>query len=248
MSEKRRAQQELKALQAQLLRLQRAYTRQGRCAVIALEGWDAAGKGGLIRRIGWVLDPRSLSVWPIGAPDAAEQRQHWLQRFWARLPPAGEIAIFDRSWYGRVLVERVEGLVTREQWQRAYDEINAFEATLVTDGIRLVKLFLDIDSATQLQRFTARYENPDKRWKLTAEDIRNRGRWDDYARAYADMFSHCSTAAAPWRHIDANDKRQARVDAMRAIVNALGDGVDTTAPAPDAEVDIFMAALSKQAD
>ncbi|MES1927632.1 hypothetical protein SADO_00210 [Salinisphaera dokdonensis CL-ES53] len=246
MGEKRKARQELEALQAQLQRLQLAYARQGRSAVIVLEGWDAAGKGGLIRRIGWVLDPRTLSVWQTGAPDAVERREHWLQRFWRRIPPAGEIAIFDRSWYGRVLVERVEGFAPESAWQRAYDEINAFEQTLVDDGIRLVKLFLDIDSATQLERFTERYENPAKRWKLTAEDIRNRARWEDYEKAYADMFKRCSTAAAPWQRIDANDKRAARVAALREVVAVLAQDVDTALPAPDTEVDTFMAALSRR--
>ena len=240
---RKQAKRELEALQAELQRLQLAYARQGRSAVVVLEGWDAAGKGGLIRRIGWVLDPRTLSVWQIGAPDAVERRQHWLQRFWARIPPAGEIAIFDRSWYGRVLVERVEGFATAQTWHRAYDEINGFEQALVDDGIRVVKLFLDIDSATQLERFVARYENPAKRWKLTAEDIRNRGRWGAYESAYADMFARCSTRIAPWHRIDANDKRRARIEALRVIVDTLGAGVDTALPAPDTAVETFMDAL-----
>lgn len=235
----------LEGLQTQLLRIQHAYAQQPASAVIVLEGWDAAGKGGLIRRIAWALDPRTLSVWPIGAPDAVERREHWLQRFWRRLPSAGEIAVFDRSWYGRVLVERIEGGISRAECDRAYEEINAFERTLVDNGLRLVKLFLDIDADTQQARFLARYENPAKRWKLTAEDIRNRQRWSEYEQAYARMFERCSPAAAPWTRIDARHKKRARVAALCRIVQALGKDVDTTTPIRvDPVVERYMAGLA----
>ena len=243
MAADKSARDELKALQAQLVSIQRVFALQGLSAVIVLQGWDAAGKGGLIRRIAWVLDPRHLTVWPIKAPNAVEQEELWLQRFWRRVPSAGEIAIFDRSWYGRVLVESVEGLISAETCERAYDEINAFEQTLVDNGVRLVKLFLDINADTQLARFRARYENPAKRWKLTADDIRNRARWQDYEQAYARMFERCSTSAAPWTRIDANHKKKARVAAMRRIVEVLGEGVDLSAePGVDQVVDRFMTA------
>lgn len=220
----------LEALQHQLLGLQRAYVRQGRSAVVVLEGWDAAGKGGLIRRMSWVLDPRTLKVWQTGAPSGREAHQHWMQRFWQRVPLHGEIAVFDRSWYGRVLVERVEGFASDEAWARAFGEINHFERSLAEEGIRIVKLFLDISRETQLDRFIQRYRNPDKRWKLTEEDIRNRARWTDYEQAYADMMSRCSTQWAPWTRIDANDKHEARIAALEAIVGRLGEDVDVVPP------------------
>lgn len=223
-------EKKLEALQRQLVLIQQAYGRQGRRGIIALEGWDAAGKGGLIRRIGWALDPRTLRVWQTSAPTVREQRQHWQQRFWEKLPLAGEIAVFDRTWYGRVLVERVEGYATAEEWKRAYAEINAFEKTLTAEGIRIVKLFLDIDRDTQLQRFIERYENPHKRWKITDDDIRNRARWDDYGRAYADMIRHTSQTHAPWTRLNANDKKRYRIEALQLIVDRLGDDVDVSPP------------------
>ena len=245
MAADKSARDELKALQAQLLRIQHVFAAGGHTGVIVLEGWDAAGKGGLIRRIAWTLDPRYLDVWPIKAPDARERRELWLQRFWERLPTASEIAIFDRSWYGRVLVEPIEGFITEAECERAYDEINAFERTLVDNGVRLVKLFLDIDADTQLARFRARYENPAKRWKLTEDDIRNRARWQDYEQAYARMFERCSTSVAPWTRIDANHKSRARVAALQRIVEVLGAGLDLSAePQVDPIVERFMLASS----
>lgn len=220
----------LHSLQARLTLLQRAYARQNRRGIIVIEGWDAAGKGGLIRRLAWCLDPRHFSVWPIAAPGAAERRQHWLQRFWARLPEQGEIAAFDRSWYGRVLVERVEGYATPEEWRRAYGEIAAFEKTLAAEEFRLAKLFLDITPETQLKRFRRRFNTPSKRWKLTADDLRNRKKWDAYAAAYHDMIEKCSGSGAPWMRIDANKKRPARLEAFECILRVLGDGVDVAAP------------------
>lgn len=223
-------EEKLTQLQHQLLMLQHAYGRQSRQAIIALEGWDAAGKGGLIRRMGWVMDPRPLKVWQTAAPTAREKRQHWLQRFWEKVPRHGEIGVFDRTWYGRVLVERIEGFADEDEWQRAYDEINNFERTLSAEGIRIVKLFLDIDRDTQLQRFIDRFNDPQKRWKITEEDIRNRARWDEYQSAYADMLDRTSTQWAGWTRIDANDKKEARIDALTTIVEQLGADVDVTPP------------------
>lgn len=216
--------------QHELVLLQHAYVRQGRKGIVLLEGWDASGKGGIIRRIGWALDPRTLRVWSIGPPSPQEKREHWLQRFWRRVPSAGEIAVFDRSWYGRVLVERIEGFATDEEWRRAYREIGAFETALVDGGVRLVKLFLDISAETQLARFRDRYERPEKRWKLTEDDIRNRARWNEYQAAYAEMRQHCSPPHAPWVTIDADDKHHARLQALETILETLGAGVDTAPP------------------
>lgn len=224
------SEKKLAKRQHQLSLLQHAYARQGRSAVIVLEGWDAAGKGGIIRRIGWALDPRTLRVWSIGAPSAEEKREHWMQRFWQRLPRAGELAVFDRSWYGRVLVERVEGFASDDAWGRAYDEINRFERMLVDEGVRLVKLFLDIKPETQLERFRDRYDDPAKRWKITEEDLRNRVRWDDYLVAYDDMRARCSPPEAPWTTIKADDKDKARLAAFDAILETIGRDVDVEPP------------------
>ncbi len=236
---------ELAALQHQLALLQQAMSRQQQSSILVLEGPDAAGKGGIIRRIGWCLDPRWLHVWPVSAPDAAEQQQHWLQRFWQRVPAKGHFAIFDRSWYGRVLVERVEGFCPPTAWQRAYQQINDFERCLQDEGIKLVKIWLDISEQEQLDRFRQRFEDPAKGWKLTAEDLRNRARWQDYQIARAEMFASTSTAAAPWHLIDANQKHQARVDSFRLLLNQLTPGVDLTPPTqPDFLCQFFAATPS----
>ena len=223
-------EKKLAALQRELVLLQHAYSRQGKRGIVVLEGWDAAGKGGLIRRIAWALDPRSLKVWQTSAPNADERRQHWMQRFWTRLPLAGEIAIFDRSWYGRVMVERVEGFAQKAEWKRAFTEINDFEQSLAAEDYRIIKLFLDITPATQLERFRDRYNDPAKRWKLTEEDIRNRAKWADYEKAHEDMIERTSTHWAPWVRIDANDKNAARITGFEAIVKELGKNVDITPP------------------
>src|SRR5579871_2677145 len=156
----------LATMQETLQLVQQAYLGNTHRAVIVLEGWDTAGKGGVVRRLGWALDPRSFKVHAIAAPDGREKELHYLQRFWERLPQHGQITAFDRSWYGRVLVERVEGYATPVEWHRAYDEINRFEHMLVDDGVRLVKLFLHITPDEQLRRFRARLTDPLKRWKL----------------------------------------------------------------------------------
>jgi polyphosphate kinase 2 (PPK2 family) len=210
--------------------------------VIVLEGCDAAGKGGIIRRLAWSTDPRTLRVWSIGAPAGEERREHWMQRFWVRVPRSGEIAVFDRSWYGRVLVERVAGLIPEADWRRAYDEINRFEQMLVDEGMRLVKLFLEITPETQLERFRDRYEDPAKRWRMTEEDLRNRSQWDDYVAAYRDMRTRCSPPEAPWVTIDADDERHARISAFDAILAVLGRDVDVEPPAAPPMVKAFFEA------
>lgn len=221
----------LKAAQSKLVAIQQAYLHQDRRAVVVFEGWDAAGKGGAIRRMSSVMDPRGFKVWPIAAPDERERRQHYLVRFWSRIPALGEICVFDRSWYGRLLVERVEGFAKPSEWGRAYNEINEFERILVDDGMRIVKIFLYITPEVQAERFRARMEDPLKRWKLSYEDFRNRDRWDDYENAANEMIERTSTSRAPWLVLPANQKRYARVEALEAIVASLGSNVDLDPPA-----------------
>jgi polyphosphate kinase 2 (PPK2 family) len=233
----------LKKLQLELLALQQAYMRQRRRAIVVLEGWDTAGKGGLIRRMSTRLDPRYFLVWPIAAPSAEEQGRHYLYRFWRRIPAPSTIAVFDRSWYGRVLVERVEGLASRREWQRAYDEINAFEAMLTDDGVRLVKLFLHISPQEQLHRFRERLSVPYKRWKLTAEDLRNRANWQAYAEAVDDMFAQTHTRHAPWHGVPMEFKWYGRIAALKIILEALGKGVDTRPPPADPQIAKAIAAM-----
>lgn len=235
-AEKAAYQKELAALQEDILHVQQAYWHAKRRAIIVFEGWDAAGKGGAIRRLTQNLDPRGAHVWPIAAPTAAEQGRHYLWRFWQRLPEPGTFAIFDRSWYGRVLVERVEGFARPHEWRRAYDEINEFERLLSDDGVRIVKLFLHVSEAEQLERFKERLGNPYKRWKLTAEDLRNRDRRADYEQAIDEMFSHTSTGVAPWVAIPADAKWYARVAVLRHVVEVLSQGVDITPPPLDPAV------------
>lgn len=226
----------LKALQEEMLHIQQTYWHEKRRAVLVFEGWDAAGKGGAIRRITEQLDPRGFHVWPISAPTAAEQGKHYLWRFWQRLPEPGTFSIFDRSWYGRVLVERVEGFAKPKEWKRAYDEINEFERLLIDDGARIVKLFFHITEEEQLARFRERLTNPYKRWKLTEEDLRNRSRWADYMDAAEDMFDKTSTVAVPWHPVAADSKWHARVESLEIITAALRDGVNIAPPPVDPKV------------
>ncbi len=216
----------LEAHQDMLERIQQAYLFTGHRAVVVMEGMDAAGKGGTIRRISWKMDPRSLSVWPIAAPNEIERKQHYMQRFWARLPERRQIAVFDRSWYGRVLVERVEGFARPEEWKRAYGEINDFERQLVDDGIRVVKFFLHVSKDEQLRRLEDRLRNPLKRWKLSYEDFRNRAKWKDYVEASEDMFDRTSTKHAPWHVIPSDDKPAARTKVLGILARKLSAGLD----------------------
>ena len=226
----------LESLQRKLSQIQQAYLFSGQSGVIVFEGWDAAGKGGTIRRISAALDPRSFKVWPIGAPRQYYLQRHFLLRFMERMPPSGAITAFDRSWYGRVLVERVENLTPAKRWKAAYREIVEFERMLVEDGTRLVKLYFHITPDEQLKRFEDRLRNPMKRWKLTYEDFRNRRKWDDYAMAIDEMFARTSTSFAPWTLIPANNKRYARIAAMEQIVDCFGRDMDLGPPALDESV------------
>jgi polyphosphate kinase 2 (PPK2 family) len=222
--------------QAELTKIQHAYLFNRERAVIVFEGVDAAGKGGTIRRMAWALDPRSLHVWPISSPNEIEKQQHYLQRFWQKLPAKSQLAVFDRSWYGRVLVERVEGFASKPEWKRAYGEINEFERQLTDSGIRIVKLFLHVSKDEQLRRFEARLRDPLKRWKLSYEDFRNREKWDDYISAIEDMFDRTNTTTAPWFVIPSDDKEAARVEALRIIVERLSAGIDIDATPIDPKI------------
>lgn len=219
-------EERLRKLQGKLLAVQQAYLRDRRRAIVVFEGWDAAGKGGTIQRLTERLDPRRCKVWPIAAPTIEEQGRHYLYRFWQRLPEPGTIAVFDRSWYGRVLVERVEELIGARDWQRAYKEINEFENLLVDDGACLIKVFLHIGAGEQLRRFAERIAAPHKRWKISLDDFRAYGKRKAYKRAYEDMFDRTSTANARWHAVPADHKWYARVTALEIVVAALSRGVD----------------------
>ena len=220
-------------MQKTLQRVQQAYLGTSQRAIIVLEGWDTAGKGGVVRRLGWALDPRSFKVHAIAASTRREKSRHYLQRFWERLPEHSQIVVFDRSWYGRVLVERVQGYATPTEWRRAYNEINEFERMLLEDGTRLVKIFLHITPKEQLRRFRARLTDPLKRWKLSYEDFRNHGHWKDYEVAIEEMVETTSTKQAHWHLVPANNKPFSRLAAFHIIVDRLSKGVALEPPALD---------------
>jgi PPK2 family polyphosphate:nucleotide phosphotransferase len=214
---------ELKKAQLELLAWQRELSESRNALVIVLEGPDAAGKGGAIKRIVERLDPRLMRVHSIVKPTQEEYQHHYLWRFWSKLPPYGQIAIFDRSWYGRVLVERVEAFATEKEWRRAYQEINDFERTLSDDGTIFVKIYLHISKDEQLFRFKRREADPMKHWKINDEDWRNRKKWEQHNEAAEDMFDKTSTQVAPWHVIAANYKWYARVRTVKCVVEALKD-------------------------
>ncbi len=203
--------------QIDLLSLQQEIFRKKRKMIIVLEGSDTAGKGGLVRRMARHLDPRAFHVYGIGKPTVDELDQHYLQRFFARLPQAGEICVFDRSWYGRVLVERIEGFAKPPQWKRAYNEINSFEKLLADDGILILKYLIDISYSEQGQRFKEREQDSLKSWKMTDEDYRNRRKWDKYQMAFRDMRKRTSPRASPWKVVPADSKWFARVEVLSDI-------------------------------
>jgi polyphosphate kinase 2 (PPK2 family) len=192
---------------------------------VLFEGWDASGKGGAIKRLVTELDPRHVRVVSFAAPSYDEKRHHWLWRFWPALPGWGGMSVFDRSWYGRVLVERVEKLATREQWERGYEEINDFERMLTAEGMILVKFFLHLSDEEQLKRFEARERDPLKSWKLTDEDWRNRKKRKHYAAAIEDMLDRTDTAWAPWHLVEGDQKKWARVKVVETVNDALEAGM-----------------------
>jgi polyphosphate:AMP phosphotransferase len=217
---------ELEREQGRLALLCRRKAFRRRSLVVAFEGSDAAGKGGAIRRVTGALDARFYEVVPVAAPTEEERAQPYLWRFWRHVPAQGRVAIFDRTWYGRVLVERVEGFAAEPDWMRAYAEINQFEAELARAGAVVVKLWLQISEQEQLARFRAREKTRFKRFKITAEDWRNRKKWPDYQRAVRDLVDRTSTAVAPWTLVEANDKRWARVKVLRTINDRLEAALD----------------------
>ena len=228
---------DLAAVQERLAHIQAAHICHGKRAVIVFEGWDAAGKGGIIQRLTARWDPRYFDVWPIAAPTPEEKARHFLWRFWTRLPMSGDIAVFDRSWYGRVLVERVEAFAREAEWRRGFDEINEFEAQQVDSGTTIVKLFIHVTQAEQDKRLKDRLEHPWKRWKTGLDDYRNRARREDYLTAMADMFRRTDTRWAPWHVIDGNDKKAARIAALEMIARRLEATVPMDPPPLDPELE-----------
>jgi polyphosphate kinase 2 (PPK2 family) len=212
---------ELSRRQIQLRELSGVIYRQKRPVVIAFEGWDAAGKGGSIKRITEKMDPRGYIVFPISAPEGEDKTRHYLYRFWRRLPEGGHIAIFDRTWYGRVLVERVEGYASMDEWKRAYKEINSFERQLTDFGSIVVKFWIHISRDEQLRRFEERRRTHYKAWKLTEDDWRNREKWPLYEEAVEEMLLKTNTRNAPWHLVEGNDKYHARVRTLTRLVETL---------------------------
>ena len=212
---------ELKKLQTRLGELHNIIYRKKIPVILCYEGWDAAGKGGNIRRLTYSLDPRGFDVHPIASPLPHELNRHYLWRFWTHLPKTGHICIFDRTWYGRVMVERLEGFCTANEWHRAYNEINEFERMLTEWGAVVLKFWIHIDKDVQLERFNDRENTPEKQWKITEEDWRNREKWDEYETAVDELLQKTSTKNAPWHIIESNDKKYARIKTLKIIVKAL---------------------------
>jgi len=237
LPDEKRYKQALDKAQAAMLEVEQAYRVRGLRGIVLFEGWDGGGKGGAIQRLTEKLDPRWVSVWAIGVPSAEEQGRHYLYRFWQRLPPQGHLAVFDRSWYGRVLVERVEKLIGKNDWRRAYREINEFERMLVDDGVRLVKIFLHVSAEEQLKRLSDRIADPLKHWKIESADIVNYARRDAYIEAMDEMLENTSTDAAPWHAIAGEHKWFARVAAIETAVVVLGKGLELGPPPVDKSVE-----------
>jgi polyphosphate kinase 2 (PPK2 family) len=224
---KKDAEKRLEAAQQRLLRLrlllggQIGEQRIGPPLCVVFEGWDASGKGGAIKRLVAPLDPRHVRVAQFAAPTYDEKRHHFLWRFWPKLPGWGGMAVFDRSWYGRVLVERVEGFATKEQWSRAYDEIVEFESTLAAEGMIMVKFWLHVSADEQLRRFDDRANDPLRQWKLTDDDRRNRRKRPQYTKAVEEMLERTDHPAAPWHVVAGDNKRYARVTVAQTVCSAV---------------------------
>ena len=216
----------LDELQKELRQLHYKLYRKKIPVIIAYEGWDAAGKGGNIKRITGALDPRGFEVLPIASPEPHEKARHFLWRFWTRLPKTGHIAIFDRTWYGRVMVERIEGFCSENDWQRAYNEINEFEKELTDWGAVVIKFWVQIDKRTQLKRFKERQATPEKQWKITDEDWRNREKWNQYETAIDEMIQKTSTEFAPWYILESVDKKYARIKALEIVIDRIKKACD----------------------
>jgi AMP-polyphosphate phosphotransferase len=218
--------QEIGALQIRLRELEFALFKKKVPVLCLFEGWDAAGKGGAIKRVTEVLDPRGFTVSSYAAPKGDEKTHHYLWRFWRNLPRAGHIGVFDRTYYGRVLVERVEGFCREDEWRRAFQEINEFESHQTSYGMVICKFWLHITKEEQLRRFKSREVDPFRSYKLTDEDWRNRAKWDPYFEAVEDMLLKTSTTEAPWTPVEANNKYYARVKVLRTVVNAIEKSVN----------------------
>lgn len=216
---------ELDSLQSRLAELHSEIYRLRIPVVIGFEGWDAGGKGGAIKRLTSRLDPRGYRVNPTASPNDIEKVHHYLWRFWNQVPKAGHIAIFDRTWYGRVMVERIEGFCSEAEWKRAYQEINEMESHMTNAGAVVLKFWLHIDKEEQARRFKERQENPAKQWKITDEDWRNREKWDQYEEAVNEMLVRTSTTYAPWIVVEGNDKHYARIKVLRTVVEALEEKI-----------------------
>jgi len=227
MADEAEYKKQLKKYQLRILNSQIILREQKKAFTLVVEGHDAAGKGGAIKRMLERLDPRVVRVYSVAKPTPSELAHHYMRRFWLRLPPHGQIAIFDRSWYGRVLVERVEGFCTPDDWKRAYDEIHEFERQLHHSGTGIVKVFLHISKEEQLRRFEARAADPYKRWKINDEDWRNRKKWKQHLEAAEDMFERTSFDFAPWEIIPANYKWYARVQVAKIVAASLKKLVDS---------------------
>ena len=214
-------QKKLDDLQKRMALLHSELYKQRIPVVIGFEGWDAGGKGGAIHRLTKTMDPRGYEVSPTAAPNDIEEAHHYLWRFWNHIPKAGHVAIFDRTWYGRVMVERIEGFCTEEEWRRAYNEINRMEAQMADAGAIVLKFWLHIDKDEQKKRFEERMEDPNKQWKITDEDWRNREKWEDYVKAVDEMILRTSTTYAPWIIVEGNDKLYARIKILETVVEAI---------------------------
>lgn len=219
--EKDEYQKKLKELQKKLSKLHGELYLRRIPVILAFEGWDAGGKGGAIKRLTQALDPRGYEVHPVASPNDLEKSHHYLWRFWTAVPKAGHIAIFDRSWYGRVMVERLEGFCTENEWRRAYKEMNHMEESWVNSGAIVLKFWMHIDKDEQERRFKERQENPDKQWKITDEDWRNRAKWDQYEVAVDEMLVRTSTTYAPWIIVEANSKYYARIKVLQTVIDAI---------------------------
>ncbi len=235
--------EDLADLQKQLAEQQSLHILHKCRTLIIFEGWDAAGKGGAIKRLTANMDPRYFEVFPISAPTAEEKDKHFLWRFWNKLPRREEIHILDRSHYGRVLVERVEGFCTETEWRRGYDEINEFESQQVEIGTKLIKIFLHVTQEAQDEVLKERLDDPSKRWKVTADDFRNRSKRNEYLAAFAEMFEQTDTRWAPWTVIDGNNQKAARIAVLRHILRELKSHIPQDFP----EVSSEIAELAKKA-
>lgn len=211
----------LKELQSKIKLLHGELYRRRIPVVLGFEGWDAGGKGGAIKRLTEQMDPRGYQVHPTASPNDVERAHHYLWRFWNAMPKAGHVTIFDRTWYGRVMVERIEGFCTEKEWKRAYKEMNDMERDLADDGAIVIKFWLQIDKEEQAKRFQARQENPEKQWKITEEDWRNREKWEQYEAAVNEMLIRTSTSYAPWVVVEGNCKYYARIKVLETVVKAI---------------------------